>query len=170
MTMAMGVLLAGSLSVRAVRSRMVPTLPRLALGLSAGVVLYALTRLGVLVLRPLWPAWETHARALAAWKTGYSLPFLAVTLLMIIVAEEALWRGVVSRFFQERLGHAVGIVAGAVFYAGAHFMTGDPLLIGAAVACGLFWGLLYAATDDLVAPIASHVVWDVLVMFVAPLV
>lgn len=170
MTMAMGVLLAGALSVRAVRSRLVPTLPRVALGVGAGLVLYGLTRLGVWILQPIWPAWETHARTLSAWKTGYSAPFLAVTLVMIIVAEEALWRGVISRFFQERLGHAMGIVAGAVFYAGAHLMTMDPLLLGAAVGCGLFWGLLYAATDDLTAPIASHLVWDVLVMFVLPIV
>jgi NADH dehydrogenase len=170
MTAAMGVLLAGSLPVDAVRSRMVPTVRRLALGVAAGVVLFGLTRLGVMILRPLWPAWEDHARMLSAWKTGYSMPFLLPTLVLIIVAEETLWRGVVSRFFQERLGHAAGIVAGALFYAGAHLMTMNPLLIGAAVGCGLFWGLLCAATDDLTAPIASHVVWDVLVMFVFPLV
>src|SRR6185295_4806450 len=170
MTMAMGVLLAGSLSVGAVRSRMVPTLPRVALGLGAGLVLYGLTRLGVLILQPIWPAWETYARTLSSWKTGLSIPFLAVTLVMIIVAEEAMWRGVLSRFFQERLGHVLGILAGAVFYAGAHLMTMNPLLLGAALGCGIFWGLLYAATDDLTAPIVSHLVWDVLAMFVLPLV
>lgn len=170
MTTAMGVLLAGSLAVGAVRSRMVPTVRRVALGIAAGAVLYGLTRLGVLILRPIWPAWEDHARMLSAWKEGYSWPFLAGTLVMIIVAEETLWRGVVSRFFQERLGHGAGIVVGALFYAGAHLLTMNPLLIGAAVGCGLFWGLLYAVTDDLTAPIASHVVWDVLVMFVVPLV
>jgi hypothetical protein len=164
------VLLSGSLGVSAVRFRMVPTVGRLALGVAAGVVLFGLTRLGVMILRPLWPAWETYARTLSDWKEGYSLPFLLPTLVLIIVAEETLWRGVVSRFFQERLGHAAGIVAGAVFYAGAHLMTMNPLLLGAAVGCGLFWGLLYAATDDLTAPIASHIVWDVLVMFVFPLV
>jgi len=166
----MGALLAGSLSVGAVRSRMVPTLPRIGLGLGAGLVLYGLTRLGVLILQPLWPAWETHARTLSSWKTGLGVPFLAVTLVMIIVAEEALWRGVLSRFFQERLGHALGILAGAVFYAGAHLMTMNPLLLGAALGCGIFWGVLYAATDDLTAPIVSHLVWDVLAMFVLPLV
>ncbi|MBI3857878.1 MAG: CPBP family intramembrane metalloprotease, partial [Planctomycetes bacterium] len=170
MTIAMGALLAGSLAVGAVRARLSPTLSRVAVGLAAGAVLYGLTRLGVAVLRPLWPAWETHARTLSAWKTGYSVPFLATTLLMIILAEETLWRGVVSRFIQERRGHAFGIVAGAAFYAAAHLVTMNPLLIGAAFGCGLFWGLLFAATDDLTAPLVSHVVWDVIVMFLAPLV
>src|SRR5262245_61583389 len=45
MTAAMGVLLAGSLAVGAVRSRMVPTVRRVALGLAAGGVLFGLTRL-----------------------------------------------------------------------------------------------------------------------------
>ena len=170
MTVAMGALLAGSLAVRAVCSRLVPTLPRVALGVASGLVLYGLTRLGAAVFRAAWPAWEAHARTLSDWKEGISLPFLASTLVMIIVAEETLWRGVVSRFFQERMGHAPGIVAGALFYAAAHLPTMNPLLLGAALGCGIFWALLYAATDDLTAPIASHVAWDVLVMVVAPLV
>ena len=170
MTVAMGLLLAGSLAVKAVRTRMAPTLPRIALGIGSGLLLYGMTRLVVLALQHLWPAWETYARSLSAWKTGFSLPFLVVTAVMIILAEEALWRGVVSRFFQERLGHVAGVLAGAVFYAGAHLMTMNPLLLGAAVACGIFWGLLYALTDDLTAPILSHLVWDVLILFVVPLV
>lgn len=170
MTLGMGLLLAGSLSVRAVRTRMTPTLPRVAVGIGSGLLLYGLTRAGVFAMQHVWPAWETYARTLSAWKTGFAPPFLLVSAVMIIVAEEALWRGVVSRFFQERLGHVAGVFAGAVFYAGAHLMTMNPLLLGAAVACGVFWGLLYAATDDLTAPILSHLVWDMLILFVVPLV
>jgi membrane protease YdiL (CAAX protease family) len=170
MTLAMGALLAGSLAVRAVRERLAPTLSRILLGLAGGAVLYGLTRLGVLILKPLWPAWESHARTLSAWKSGSSTLFLAVTLVMIILAEEALWRGVVARFAMGRLGRALGIVAGAALYAAAHAVTLNPLLIAAAFGCGLYWGILYAATDDLTAPIVSHLVWDVMVMFVLPVV
>jgi membrane protease YdiL (CAAX protease family) len=77
---------------------------------------------------------------------------------------------VITRFATERLGAALGIVAGAALYTLAHAATMNPLLLGAAFGCGLYWGLLAAATDDLTAPIVSHLVWDVMVMFVTPLV
>lgn len=170
MTIAMAVLLPLTMGARAVRSRLVPSLPRLAIGLAAGLVLFGLTKLGVETLKALWPGWEAHARTLSSWKASYSMSFLIPTLLLIIVAEETLWRGIVSRFFQERLGHATGILVGAAFYAAAHATTLNPLLIAAAFGCGIFWGALFAATDDLTAPIVSHVVWDVMMMFILPVV
>jgi membrane protease YdiL (CAAX protease family) len=51
----------------------------------------------------------------------------------------------------------------------AHAATLNPLLFGAALGCGIFWGLLAAVTDDLTAPIVSHLVWDVMILFVTPL-
>jgi len=170
MTLAMGLLLAVSLSLKAVRHRIVPTVRRVGLGLASGAVLYGLTRAVVAGFRVAWPAWEVHARTLGAWKEGYAPSFLGVTLVMIVVAEEAFWRGVITRFSTGRLGIAAGVLAGAVLYALAHAATLNPLLLGAALGCGLYWGLLAAATDDLTAPIVSHLAWDVMVMFVTPLV
>lgn len=169
MTAAMGVLLAGTLAIRAVRTRLSPSVPRVMLGLAAGAVLYGLTRLAAALFQEVWPGWVVHGRELGAWKAGYSMQFLLPTLLMIVIAEEALWRGVIVRFAAERLGHLPGIVAGAALYAAAHAATGNPLLLGAAFGCGLFWGLLYSGTDDLTAPVVSHLFWDVMVMFVTPL-
>jgi len=135
-----------------------------------GWLIFAAIALGVAgimrIFDSIW-AFRVHNVVLPEGTLGdnirnYAWLWLIVGILLILCAFAVAQRSQFARW--------VGIVAGAVFYAGAHFMTGDPLLIGAAVACGLFWGLLYAATDDLVAPIASHVVWDVLVMFVAPLV
>jgi NADH dehydrogenase len=170
MTVAMGVLLALSLAVAAVRRRLAPSVSRVGLGLAAGGVLYGLTRLAVWGFARVWPEWEGYARQLSAWKTGFSTPFLAATLLMIVLAEETLWRGVVTRFAVERLGRAAGIVVGAALYAAAHAVTLNPLLLAAAFCCGVFWGLLYAATDDLTAPVVSHLAWDVVILFLAPVV
>ena len=170
MTLVMGLLLALSLTVRAVRARLSPTLPRVALGLAAGAVLYGLTRAGMVVLDAVWPAWIAEARTLGAWKEGHSTGFLAATLVMIVIAEETLWRGVVMRFAVERLGRVLGVVAGAALYAAAHAGTMSPLLGLAAFACGIYWGLLADASDDLTAPIVSHLAWDTMIMFVVPVV
>jgi NADH dehydrogenase len=170
MTVAMGLLLAASLAVRAVRTRLAPTFSRVALGLAAGGVLYGLTRACMLLMDVVWPGWIVQARTLSAWKEGHSTGFLLTTLVMIVIAEETLWRGVVSRFMVERLGRFSGIVAGAVLYAAAHVATMSPLLAVAAFGCGIYWGLLADATDDLTAPIVSHIAWDIMILFVIPVV
>jgi len=169
MTVAMGLLMAASLGVPSVRRRLAPTPRRVGLGLAAGGVLYGLTRVGVVVLQALWPAWNAYARDLTAWKSGHTTAFLAITLILIVVAEELLWRGVVARFFMERVGIVGGVVVGAFLYALAHIATMNPLLMGAALGCGLYWGALAALTDDLTAPMVSHLVWDILILFVLPL-
>ncbi|HLY76130.1 MAG TPA: NAD-dependent epimerase/dehydratase family protein, partial [Planctomycetota bacterium] len=97
MTVAMGLLMAASLTLKAVRSRLAPTPGRLGWGLAAGALLYGLTRIGVLVLQAVWPAWVEHARQVSSWKSGYSPSFLGATLVMIVAAEELFWRGVVTR-------------------------------------------------------------------------
>jgi uncharacterized protein YbjT (DUF2867 family)/membrane protease YdiL (CAAX protease family) len=170
MTVAMGILLPASLAVGAVRERLVPTVRRVGLGLVAGGLLYGLTRIVVQALQAGWPAWAEHARALTAWKSGHSPTFLGITLVLIVAAEEVFWRGVVARFFMERFGVALGILAGAVLYTVAHAVTLNPLLFAAALGCGVYWGLLAAITDDLTAPIVSHLLWDVMILFVTPLV
>jgi len=170
MTLAMGLLLALSLGFKAVRQRLAPTAGRIGLGLASGALLYGLTRAVVLVLEAAWPAWTEHARTLSAWKSGHSPAFLAVSLVMIVAAEEIFWRGVLARFCMQRFGIAFGLLAGAALYTAAHAGTMNPLLLAAALGCGLYWGLLSALTDDLTAPIVSHLVWDVMVMFVTPLV
>ena len=170
MTLAMGLLLAVSLAFGAVRRRLAATPKRLGLGLAAGAVLFGLTRLAVRALPAVWPAWEGYARQLSSWKSGHSMLFLGTTLVMIVVAEETLWRGLFVRAAVERLGRLPGAIVGAVFYTAAHATTLNPLLLVAAFGCGLFWGLLYAATDDLTAPIVSHLAWDVMILFILPVV
>jgi uncharacterized protein YbjT (DUF2867 family)/membrane protease YdiL (CAAX protease family) len=169
-TAAMGMALAGALCLEAVRRRFKPTLFRLVAGLLAGAVQVGVTH-AVTALFPLvWPEWEAAARTLYAWSNGHAPLFLGSTLVLAVTAEEALWRGVVARFLIERWGRTAGIVAAAAIYALAHLAALNPLLLMAAFACGIFWGWLYVATDDLVVPTVSHLVWDLALFFAFPVV
>jgi membrane protease YdiL (CAAX protease family) len=163
LTWAMGLALIIALASKPARAFR-PTAFRVAAGLGAGAVLYGLTRVIAALLPSLWPGWETGARALYSWKAGHSWAFLAPTLVMIVIAEEVVWRGVVARFFMERWGRPLGITVGALVYALAHLASLNPLLVLAAFGCGLYWGWLYSATDDLVAPAVSHLLWDSLLL------
>lgn len=166
--LASGLLLAGALGMGSVRRRLRPTPFRVGAGLAAGAALWGLTSSATALARAVWPAWDGYVGQLLAWRGAHGPAFLAGTLILIVAAEELLWRGVVTRFLMERTGRAGGIVLGAVLYAVAHLITLNPVLLAAALGLGLFWGWLYAATDDLVAPLICHLGWDVMVLFVAP--
>jgi membrane protease YdiL (CAAX protease family) len=170
MTGAMGLALAGAVLLASVRNRLRPSARNVVLGLLSGALLYAATYAGAAALGRLWPGFEGDARLLVALRGTHGLAFLVPTLVLIVVAEEAVWRGVVARYLMERKGRVRGVVAGAVLYALAHLATLNPLLLAAALGCGLVWGLLYAVTDSLVPPLVCHLVWDAFLLFLLPVV
>jgi membrane protease YdiL (CAAX protease family) len=77
---------------------------------------------------------------------------------------------------QERWWHrvvrddGVQIVAFAAVYALAALPLGSSLLVLCAFLCGVVWGGLRSATGSLVVPILTHVIWDLGVLVVWPLV
>jgi membrane protease YdiL (CAAX protease family) len=82
--------------------------------------------------------------------------------LVIGPAEELFWRG----FVQGRAGY----LAATALYGGAHFVTGNVTLIGAATVAGAYWGLLRALGMPLGALVVSHVAWDIWIFLIAPTV
>jgi len=170
MTVVMTIILAGTLYLPAVRRRQIPTPFRIITGLVVGAVHFGMTQLVISLIPSIWPGWEVSARAIYAWKSGHSTAFLVPTLILIVIAEEALWRGVVTRYMMERFGRLQGIMLGALIFAIAHWSAFNPLLLLAAFGCGLFWNWLYAATDDLTIPTVSHIMWDFLLLFAFPAV
>jgi NADH dehydrogenase len=140
-----------------------------AAGVLAGAALGGLHYLATLAFLPLldrlWPAWSARAAELFAWQAGKPLAFLLPTLVLIVVAEEVLWRGVLQRLLAEHVGRGTGLLAASLLNGAVHFAAGNPLLAGAALGCGLWWGFLFAATGDLALVAFAHFAWDLLVMF-----
>jgi len=96
---------------------------------------------------------------------------LAARLFAIIgPAEELFWRGVVQHRFMEAFGKPAGTVLGTAAYGGAHLVTGNLTLIGAATMAGGYWGTLSALGLPTGALIVSHVAWDITIFLVAPTV
>jgi membrane protease YdiL (CAAX protease family) len=170
LTVVMGIAFVGTVLLQSVRHHLKPTPFRFLAGLIGGAALYGITLLAIRFLPGLWPGWEGSARTLYSWKEGHSPLFMTLTLILIVTAEEMLWRGVVTRYLIERCGRMPGIACGSAIYALAHWAAFNPLLIIAALGCGFFWSWLYSATDDLVAPTASHLLWDLLLLFLFPVV
>jgi membrane protease YdiL (CAAX protease family) len=91
--------------------------------------------------------------------------------LMLVIgpAEELFWRGLVQQRLITRYGRIAGALLGTAAYGGAHLVTRNLTLIGAASVAGAFWGGLHALGAPMGALIVSHAVWDVLAFLVAPI-
>jgi membrane protease YdiL (CAAX protease family) len=94
---------------------------------------------------------------------------LLVTLTLAVLSEELFWRGEVTRMLGARLPKWSAAVLGTLIFSIAHIGSGSWLLPVAGAGIVLVWSLLFVVTDSLVAPLVSHLVFDVLAMLVLPL-
>jgi membrane protease YdiL (CAAX protease family) len=93
----------------------------------------------------------------------------ALALPAVILGEELVWRSVVQGALVRRHGSWAGVALAAGAYALVHAPVGSPVLVLVALACGLAWGALRAASASLVPTLVAHLVWDVLVLLWLPL-
>lgn len=131
-----------------------------ALGLAAAAVLYGLFWFGYRALRLVLPRVAAGVGDLYDLAEG-GLAVVVSAIVLVASAEELFWRG----FVQPRAGMALAVVA----YALVHVPARKPALVLAAIAGGAFWGGLYEWRDSLVAPVVSHVLWDLAVVLWWPL-
>jgi len=83
--------------------------------------------------------------------------------------EEVFWRGFVQRRVAEEWSGRAAFVVTTLLYTAVHLPTANPVLILAALTCGLFWGGLYWATGALVPVLISHMIWDPLIFVIWPI-
>jgi len=149
------------------------------MGLAAGLVMVALTHAAFHVVAPVLPELRASTARLLALADvgGLSLTVSAALIVAVAACEEVIFRGALAGAAAqpgERRLHApsreqlLRVVALAAAYALAMVTLGSPLLVACAFACGLLWGALRVATRSLIAPITAHVVWDLGVLIVWP--
>jgi membrane protease YdiL (CAAX protease family) len=102
---------------------------------------------------------------------GMLSPLLVGTLLFFPVGfgEEVFWRGFIQRRFAEKWSPLISFAVTIILYVGIHLPTENPVLILAALTCGVFWGGLYWLTGRLVPVLVSHMLWDPAIFVVWPL-
>lgn len=140
-----------------------PNLVGLGIGLGSAAMLYGgawlITRL------PL-AASQTHL--FIDWTARHSTAFLTVTLPVAVLGEELFWRALLQRALRERFSLAGAAAVSVAAYAIAHLASGTWLLPLAALGAGTVWTLAFVATGNLTASIVSHLLFDVLVVLIAP--
>ena len=101
---------------------------------------------------------------------------VVVGLVVVATAEEILWRGLVTSLLEEMVGSRRAWVWAAVLWAVSHIPTmwqlkgsagWNPVVVIAALGCGLVWGFMARRFGRLLPGIFSHVLfdWCVLMMF-----
>jgi membrane protease YdiL (CAAX protease family) len=132
-----------------------------ALGLLSAAGLYAIFQAGDRMARTVMPRGSKEIGEIYALRSLRPATEIATRLATVIgPAEELFWRGFVQR--------RIGAPGAAMAYGGAHLVTGNATLIGAASVAGIYWGLLRAIGMSMPALITSHVAWDIWIFLLAP--
>jgi membrane protease YdiL (CAAX protease family) len=105
-------------------------------------------------------------------------PLVAAVIALAALAEEVVWRGLVTQLLAERVGSRVGWVWAAGLYALALLPTAwalrageglNPLLFIAAAGGGLVWGGMARVFGSLAPSILAHALFDWAVLMMFPL-
>jgi membrane protease YdiL (CAAX protease family) len=89
-------------------------------------------------------------------------------LVLVVTAEEWVWRGLAIRIFLRRMGPTAAVVVAALIYVLPQVAFRSPLLVVVALLCGLVWGALRVWSRGLAAPLIAHLLWDFLVFVSFP--
>ncbi len=74
------------------------------------------------------------------------------------LGEEMLFRGVIQAYVGAEHGFAMGLVVASVLFGLAHFVT--PTYLVLATAIGAYLGFVWKVSDNLLAPIVTHALYD----------
>ncbi len=161
----------GTLAIAGDRSLQRPRLRArdVALGLGIAAGLYGIFQVGDRMARRVLPSGAENIGHIYELRELRPKDEIALRLAAIVgPAEELFWRGLLQRSIARRWGSMPAAAAAAVAYGGAHIVTGNPALIGAASVAGLYWSAFSAVRVPMAALVVSHIVWDIWIFLVAP--
>ena len=146
------------------------TIPRTGLAVLSAAGLYGVFAIGRLASVCLLPFASGQIGDVYAIRQEAAPALIALVLIFLTSpCEELFWRGFLQRSCMARFGEVRGWLLAALAYAGAHVVSGNFMLVGAALTAGLFWGCLYLWTRSLYVCIVSHALWTVAIFLLWPL-
>lgn len=101
---------------------------------------------------------------------GETLPIFLVLFFITSPGEEIFWRGFLQKWAMDKYGRFNGFLLGSILYAAVHIVSGNFMLVMAALVAGLFWGLMYLIEENIVPLIISHALWTVGIFLFFPVV
>lgn len=102
-------------------------------------------------------------------KTAPPMPLMILLIALIVAAEEIVWRGVTFELLESHMTMGAIVVVSTLLYALPQLIGGSWVLIAAALAVGLVFGILRARTGRLGESILTHAIWSISIFGVIPL-
>lgn len=140
------------------------------LGVGSAVTLYGIFYLGYMIATNIFVFAELQVVDIYSIRFQEN-PVLIVFILLCITspAEEIFWRGFLQRWAITRFGNFWGWLFTGTIYAGVHIWSMNSILVLSAVIAGLFWGLIYWKTGNLIPCIISHSLWTTGIFVLFPI-
>ena len=142
----------------------------LAIGAGVGLGMIVATQLVFTPLAVALPVLVSGTRELygAFGEIGPWAPF--VLLPLVVAGEEIVWRGLVYNALSRRMKWTSVVLVGTALYCLAHAPVGSPVLVLACLCVGICWNALRYWTDSLAAVFVAHMLWDISILILWPLV
>jgi membrane protease YdiL (CAAX protease family) len=105
-------------------------------------------------------------------------PAVGAALVAVVLAEEVIWRGMVTQLLADRVGTRTAWIWAAILYALAYVPTAwslragaglNPILALAALGAALLWGGMARAFGRLAPSVLAHALFDWIVVMMFPL-
>ena len=98
-----------------------------------------------------------------------SVRILLLMMFIIGPGEELFWRGFLQEQLMRRMKPVYGFVLATLLYTLVHVLTGNFMLVMAALVAGVFWGWVYYRFRSIAVNVISHVVWDIVIFLILPI-
>ena len=116
----------------------------------------------------LFPFGKAEISEVYQLKSGVNQWMLVLLLTLVIgPGEELFWRGYLQRRLMDRYG-ITGFVMAVLAYGAVHLVSGNLMLIAAALVCGVFWGVLFHRFNSIWINMISHAAWGLAVFIIWP--
>jgi len=146
------------------------TLRHILIGIFSAIGLYLIFYLGNIITGYLFPFKDSQVLSVYSNRSNGNLIWIGLLLLFVIgPGEEIYWRGFIQNTLSKKLGENKGYIISVLLYAGVHIITGNVMLVIAALVCGIYWGWLYKKEKSLLPVIISHAIWDLTIFVIFPL-
>ena len=99
---------------------------------------------------------------LTPYLSGASTSGIVLLSLLAGIGEEALFRGVIQAGLAERMPAWIAVGIAALLFGIAHWLTPSYAVLAGLI--GVYLGLVFLVTDNLLVPILTHALYDVVAL------
>jgi membrane protease YdiL (CAAX protease family) len=145
------------------RNVMTPRIGALPLGVLLGLLSYAAAWL-VSHFEPL----RQEMLRVSLWPAAHSSVTVVTSATVAVLGEEIFWRGAILSLLLRRFRPTVAVLLACAIFATAHLGSDTWLIPLSSFGVVLLWNVLFLYTKNLTAPFVCHLLFDLLILRIAP--